>query len=144
MNGDLKQKLMQAAACLLCAIMVWNYGSDLEGTEFSGGRLTGPLLDLYDIGSLLFILALLLTFFLRRIAAAITILASLLCLPLYLYFTAPGLFRRVFRGPWSGPLQTNFVWNRWTIMRILTLAIAASVGFRSFLVSGERTSQNPT
>jgi hypothetical protein len=62
MNKDLTQKLAQAAACLLCAIMVWNYGIGLEGTEFSGGRVTGPLLDLYDIGSILFILAVLLTF----------------------------------------------------------------------------------
>lgn len=142
MNRDLTQKLAQAAACLLCAIMVWNYGIGLEGTEFSGGRVTGPLLDLYDIGSILFILAVLITFFLRRIAAAITILATLLCVPLYLYFTAPGLFRRIFRGPWAEPLQTNFVWNRWAIMGIIILSIAASVAFRSFLISGERKSQN--
>ena len=90
MTRDEKTKLAQAAACLVCAVVVWRYGSDLEGTEFSGGWLTGPLLDMKDVGTLLFVLALLLTFVYRRIAAATTLVASLLCLPLYLYFTTPG------------------------------------------------------
>jgi hypothetical protein len=100
------------------------------------------LLTLYDVGGLLFILSLPLALFYRRIAAAITILASLLCLPLYLYFATPGLFRLVFGGEYSVPLQTNFVWNRWTIFGILVLAIAAYAGIRSFLVLGEKRSQN--
>ena len=62
MTRDGKTKLTQAAACLLCAVVVRRYGSDLEGTEFSGGWLTGPLLHMKDVGSLLFVLALLLTF----------------------------------------------------------------------------------
>ena len=69
MKNDGKIKMMQAAACLLCAAIVWRYGSSLEGTAFSGW-VTGPLLDMEDVGSLLFRLALLLTFFYRRIAAA--------------------------------------------------------------------------
>jgi hypothetical protein len=142
MNKEITQKLAQAVTCLLCAIVVWRFGSNLEGTEFSGGRLTGPLLTLYDVGGLLFILSLPLALFYRRIAAAITILASLLCLPLYLYFATPGLFRLVFGGEYSVPLQTNFVWNRWTIFGILVLAIAAYAGIRSFLVLGEKRSQN--
>jgi hypothetical protein len=100
----------------------------------------GPLLTLYDVGALLFILALLLVFFYRRIAAAITISASLLCLPVYFYFTAPGPFRRVFRGEYKVPLHANFVWDRWTIIGILTLALVASVGVSSLLISGERKS----
>ena len=101
MTRDGKTKITQSAVCLLCAVIVWKYGSDLEGTEFSGGWLTGPLLDMEETGSLLFVLALLLTFFYRRIAAATTLIACLLCLPLYLYFTAPGpyplgLQRRIF------------------------------------------------
>lgn len=108
MNEDLKQKLAPAAACLICAIMARNYGVGLAGTEFSGGRVTGPLLDLYDIGLLLFVLALLLTFFLRRVAAATCIAASLLCLPLYLYFVAPGPFPRVLGGTYSVPSEIRF------------------------------------
>ncbi len=127
------------------AAFAWRYESiigPLEGTEFGGGRLTGPLLTLYDVGALLFVLALLLVFFYRRIAAAITILASLLCMPIYFYFTAPGLSRRVFQGPWAEPLQTSFVWNGWPIAGILTHAVVAYVSFSSLLVSGERKHQN--
>ena len=87
--------------------------SGREGTEFIGGWLTGPLLNLYDVGTFLFVPALLLAFFFRRIAAAFALTASLLCLPLYLYFVAPGPFRSVFRGEYSVPLQASFVWNSW-------------------------------
>ena len=71
MNRDCKLQLLQGAACLLCAIVVWRYASSLLGTEFSGGWITGPLLEMKEVGSLLFVLALLLTFFYRRVAAAV-------------------------------------------------------------------------
>jgi hypothetical protein len=131
-----KAKLEQAAACLLCAAIAWRYGSSLVGTEFSRGWLTGPLLDMKDVGSLLFLLALLLTFFYRRIAAGTTLTACLLCLPLYLYFAAPGLFRRVFsRGEWSGPLRTGSVWDNWTVTGIVVLAITAYLAVRALLTA---------
>jgi hypothetical protein len=130
--GKLKMKLRTnklclAANCLLCAIVVWRYGADLEGTEFIGGWLTGPLLNLYDVGTFLFVPALLLAFFFRRIAAAFALTASLLCLPLYLYFVATGPFRSVFRGEYSVPLQASFVWNSWAALGILTLVVATCV-----------------
>src|SRR5437899_1952881 len=137
MTRDGKTKLTQAAACLVCAVVVWRYGSDLEGTEFSGGWLTGPLLDMKDVGTLLFVLALLLTFVYRRIAAATTLVASLLCLPLYLYFTTPGPFRWAFRGEYSVPLQANFVWNKWNIAGIVALTIAACLGIRGLLFAAD-------
>jgi hypothetical protein len=95
-----------------------------------------------DAGSILFVLALLLTFFYRRIAAATTCIACLLCLPLYLYFTAPRPFRRVFRGEYSVPLQASFVWNKWAITGIAALAITAYVGVRSLLFPGDSQSRN--
>jgi hypothetical protein len=95
-----------------------------------------------ETGSLLFVLALLLTFFYRRIAAATTLVACLLCLPLYLYFTAPGPFRWVFRGEYSVPLQVSFVSNKWAITGIVALAIAAYVGVRSLLFAGDSQSRN--
>jgi hypothetical protein len=95
-----------------------------------------------ETGSLLFVLALLLTFFYRRIAAATTLIACLLCLPLYLYFTAPGPFRWVFRGEYSVPLQASFVSNKWAITGIVALAIAAYVGVRSLLFAGDSQSRN--
>jgi hypothetical protein len=85
-----RQKVWQAAGCLLVQSSRFRFVSDLEGTEFSGGSITGPLLRMQDVGSNLFFIVLPLTFFLRRIAAAVILLASLLCLPPYLLSTAPG------------------------------------------------------
>jgi hypothetical protein len=132
MKRDRKLQLLQGVVCLLGAAVTWRYRSFLEGTEFSGGWVTGALLDMKEVGSLLFVLALLLTFFYRRMAAAVTLISSLLCLPLYLYFTAPGPFRRLFgKAEWSVPLRANFVWDHWTIVGIVTLAIAAYISLRS-------------
>jgi hypothetical protein len=122
-----RQRLWQAASCLLCIVVAQRNSFGLAGTEFSGGLLTGPLLDSHDIGSLLFVQALLLTFVYPRVAAALAVGASLLCLPLYLYFTAPGPFRRVFGGEYSVPLQASFVWDRWAILGMLTLVVATYI-----------------
>ena len=81
---------------------------------------------------LMCMLAMILTFMYRRIAAAIGIAACLLCLPLYLYFTAPGPFRSVFRGTYSVPLQSSFVWDYGMLGGMLTLAVAVFVSVRSF------------
>jgi hypothetical protein len=126
-----KRKVWQAASCLLCAAVAWRFTSHLEGTEFSGGRITGPLLDMQNAGALLFFLALILTFLFRRIAAAIILLAGLLCLPLYLCFTAPGPFRSIFRGEWKTPLSANFVWDWWSIAGIVTVGFAACASLSS-------------
>ena len=127
------QKLKQAALCLLCGVVVWRYGSSLEGTEFSGGRLTGPLLAMMDAGALLLVAALLMVFFYRRIAAAVSVIAVLLCLPLYLYFAAPGTFRWFFRGDYSVPLRANPAWDTWTVVGILLLVGTASFSVRALL-----------
>jgi hypothetical protein len=61
--------LIQSGIRVLSAILVFNYGARLEGTEFSGGRVTGPLLEMSEFGALLLIVAAALTFFYVRIAA---------------------------------------------------------------------------
>ena len=119
-----KQKLLQAASCLVCLVVAQRNSFELGGTEFSGGRLTGPILDSLEIGSLLFVLAMILTFVRPRIAAALVIIASLLCLPLYLFLTAPGVSRRILGGEYSVPLQANFAWGRSAIAGVLTIAVA--------------------
>jgi hypothetical protein len=91
-----------------------------------------------EAGSLLFVIALALTFVYRRIAAAITLLACLLCAPLYFYFTFPGLFRSLFSGlEWSLPQRTGFVWNNWTIIGIAVLLITARVSLRNLRLGGD-------
>src|SRR5262249_31839456 len=125
----LKKKLGQATCCMLCAVVAVKFVSDLDGTEFSGGIVTGPLLGLQNIGALLFLSAFLLTFFIRRVAALIALLACLLCFPLYLLFTAPGPFRWVVswmtRVEWKAPLLSSFVWNWWSIASMVMCALTA-------------------
>jgi len=89
---------------------------------------------MFDAGTLLFLGALVLTLFYLRIAAAIALAACLSCLPLYLYFAAPGPFRGVFRGEYSVPAPSNFVWNGWTMAGILSIFAAAYVCSRSFSI----------
>ena len=137
------QQLLQAATCLLCAAVAWKspVTAGLEGTEFSGGRITGPMLVMHGMGALLFPLALLLTFVYPRIAAGIALTASVLSLPLYLYFAAPGPFRWVVRGNWKVPLRENFYWDNWTIGGIFTLVLATYICVRTFrTIKGRRVS----
>ena len=134
------QRLLQAASCALCASVAWKYSLGLAETEFGGGTLTGPLLALHSSGVFLFILALLLTFAYPKVAAMGTLLASLLCWPLYLYFTAPGPFRHVFPGEYSVPAQASFVWDGWAIVGMLGLVVTTYVCLRTLLVKRLRSS----
>jgi hypothetical protein len=97
-----RQKLLQTASCLVCVVVAQRNSFELGGTEFSRGHLTGPILVSLEIGSLLFVVALVLTFVRPRIAAALSIAASLLCLPFYLYFTAPSSVWRGVLGSAAG------------------------------------------
>ena len=128
---------MQVVTVVLCIAMAWKYENmvaSLGGSEFSFGRLTGTLVDLYDLGGAMFVVALLVIFFYSRIAAAITATASLLCFPIYLYFTVPGSFRLVFpQAEFSVPLRANFVWDTWSVLGILSLAVAMYVAVRSLV-----------
>ena len=134
-------KAYLAASCLLCTAVSWRIGYDLDGTEFSGGSVTGPLLEMQDMGNLLFLLVLPLIFVFQRIAAAIMLLACLLCLPLYLFFTAPGPLRWIFRGEWTVQRVTSSVWNWWSIAGIGTLILASFVCLRTFSASPGRRKQ---
>lgn len=127
-----KKELLQAASFVLCLAVSWAQADRVDGSEFIGGLVTGPIFRLFESGLLVFVLAMILTFMYRRVAAVMGIAACLLCLPLYLYFTAPGPFRFVFRGTYSVPLQSNFVWDKGMIAGLLTLAVAVLVSVRSF------------
>jgi hypothetical protein len=134
---DLKlSKLSQAMICFLCAILTWRFEFPLEGSEFRGGTVTGPILNMSNVGVLLFMVALPMAFVSpRRIAGVVMLLASLLCLPIYLYFTFPGIFRSIFQGQYSIPLQADVVLEEWSVIGFAALVIAASFGFRCLLWS---------
>ena len=126
-----KQNVWQAAACLACVGVLWIRLDDFGASEFSGGRLTGKLFTMAELGSLLFLAALVLTFFSPRVAAAIALAATLLCLPFYLYILMPGPYQQIFKGEYSVPLQRPFVWNNWAVVGVLSLVIAACLSLYS-------------
>jgi hypothetical protein len=133
MKRELSVKLWQSATVLLCIIVIWRYGAKLQGTEFSAGSVTGTLLSMKEVGALLLVLTLPLTYRYRRFAAALAIGASLLCLPLFVYLTAPVLSRWLFVGEYSAARPRNFVWNNWGIAGITSLALVTFVGIRSVI-----------
>lgn len=91
-----KQQLWLALSCVVCASIALRLMDGGEGAEFTGGRATGPLLTMSDAGTLLFMLNFVVALALARVGAIIGIAASLLCLPLSLFFIAPIAFARIF------------------------------------------------
>jgi hypothetical protein len=120
-----RNTVWQAAAYLACTGVLWIRLDAFGASEFSGGRITGKLSTIADLGFLLFLVALLLTIFFRRVAAAIALAATMLCLPFYIYILAPGPCRQIFKSEYSIPLQRPFVWNDWAVVGVLSLVIAA-------------------
>jgi hypothetical protein len=127
----------QAGSFLLCVFLALRITSGLDGTEFSGGWLTGPLLSMADIGTVLFILALVLTFLFPRVAASVGLASSLLCLPLYFFFIAPVPFAQVFaRGhEFKVHPAPGFHWHTWPVTALLAVTIAVYVCIRRLAAS---------
>jgi hypothetical protein len=90
-----------------------------------------------DIGTVLFVLALIVTFVYPRIAGAIGLASSLLCLPLYLYSIAPVTFNQIFGFGHQFKVQPSggFHWDRWPIAGVLTMAATIYVCLRGFAVT---------
>jgi hypothetical protein len=127
------EKVLNAFGCLACTVVLWIHLDQLGASEFIGGSLTGPLYGMADLGFLFFLLALVLTFFFRRIAAAIALTAALICLPLYLYALVPGAYHWMFKGEYSVPFGRPFRWDSWAIVGIFSLVIVATLSIRSYL-----------
>ena len=143
MKKNVRRNLTQAAAYLICAIPAWRYSIVLEGTEYSGGTVTGPLLSFEGAAAELFVLGLVLAFLYRRIAAVVMVVACVLCLPIYLCDVAPGPFRWVvrnvgFQGEWKTFLRADFAWDAWAVAGIVSVAIALYVCLAALLVRNER------
>ncbi len=134
------QQLSLALVCLVGVFVALRNSNGLDGTEFSGGWLTGPLLSMSDVGIVLFLLALLVTFVSPRVAAAIGLAASLLCFPLYLYFMAPVPFNRIFGFGHEFKIQPSagLHWDRWAIAGVLTLAATVYVCLSNFAAHNRR------
>jgi hypothetical protein len=128
----LNQKTWQAIGYVACTIVIWIRLGDFGASEFRGGRLTGPLFSMAVLGSLFFLVAVVLTFFLRRVAATGGLAAVLLCLPFYLYILMPGQYRWIFKGEYSVPLRGPFHWDNWAVVGIFSLLLAAILSLHSY------------
>lgn len=133
----------------MCVILALRNTKRLEGTEFSGGWLTGPLLSMTEIGTVLFALALIVAFLFPRIAAGIALVSSVLCLPLYLYFIAPVHFGQIFGSghQFKVPPGTNFHVDVWVLAGLLILAVTGYLCLHDFrrnqsLTSGAQPPQS--
>jgi len=134
---DIKQ-VYQAGSFLLCVFLSLQIEPGLdEGVEFAGGWLTGPLLSMEDLGISLFIVAIVLTFVFPRVAAAIGLASSLLCLPLYLFDVAPVPFAQVFARGHEFKVQPapGFHWDIWLVTGLLALALTVYMCVRRIAVT---------
>ena len=121
------RKLILLALFVIAAAFNFKTGAGFDGTEFAGGRITGPILTMSDFGFLFFLVAAIGVWFLPRVASIFGLLAALLSAPLVAYIVAPGPFRRVFPGEYSVPLQSSFHWNGWGIACGATFVAAYAV-----------------
>ena len=131
-----KQRIWQAAAYALCAAIALARLDIVGASEFRGGQVTGPLFAMAAAGCFLFILAVVLTFLVPRIASVIAFTAALLSLPMYLFLIEAVPFRRVFKGEYTVP-AVGFVWDNWALAEITCLLLACVVSFRSLFATNK-------
>jgi hypothetical protein len=96
MTAGMKSKLFSAIAVLVCILALLQYGTRLENSEFSGGRITGVLLNLYDAGLYFFMATLVVISIWPRVAALAGLAATLLCLPVFCTTLFRGCFDEYF------------------------------------------------
>ena len=139
------QQVYQAGSFLICVFLALQITSGLEGTEFSGGWLTGPLLSMENTGTALFTVSVVLTFVFPRVAAAIGLASSVLCLPLYLFFIAPVPFAQVFaRGhEFKDQPASGFHWHMWPVTGLLALALTINFCIRRVAATSRNQISHP-
>ena len=116
---------------MLCVVIGVLVSLSVEGTEFSGGSVTGRLLSLQGYSLWVFLLATLATFLFPRAAPGIGLCAVATSLPLYLFLVTPGAFRALFRGEWKVPTDAFFTWNASAVAAIVACGAAAYVQLRA-------------
>ena len=127
-----KEKALQALGYFACLVVLWIRLDDYGASEFGGGWLTGPLFRMADGGGLLFLVAMPLTFFARRLAAVSALVAAFLCLPFYLYIVMPGPYRWIFKIQPHFMNDQAFYWNSWAFAGLISLMFAATLSLRAF------------
>ncbi|HEY6945914.1 MAG TPA: hypothetical protein VI431_12295, partial [Candidatus Acidoferrum sp.] len=70
-----RQEIWLAISCAFCVVVAWPHLDAAGASEFTGGTLTGPLFEMAEYGIILFLLAVLLTPFYRRITTVMALSA---------------------------------------------------------------------
>ena len=109
----------------MCAVVCWKSFLVFEGTEFGSGALA----DNQVLATILYLLALILTFKYPRVAAISALTACFFSLPLYLYLVFPRPFRQVWPGRWSVSYlpREKFVPDAWWITGLFVTIFVAVV-----------------
>jgi len=131
------RKLTHASVLLLATWLMLRIHNVVDGSEFVGGTVTGPIFKMCGIAIFGFIVGIVLAYPFPRIASVISMLACLLSLPFLLYFIAPGPFRAVFKGEYSVPLESNFVWNRWSMEPAVAVLILVTISVWNLLSASQ-------
>jgi hypothetical protein len=139
-----RQKFFLAAGSVLCAAVAWRFEAYIDGSELSGGWITGPIRQMLDIGLELFLLTAFLPLLFRRIASTIALLACLFCMPMYLLFLVPGPLRWFFKGQWKAPQFSNFVWDWWSVFGIAAVIMTVLASLDSLRAPTEKPCDQKT
>jgi hypothetical protein len=123
---------MKAAIASLClvicgAIALINY-LDLSDTEMGGGSLTGPLLNIELCGALLFFVCGLTALKFMTVARYLSMLATFLCLPLYIFLIAPYSILWISSGA-SSVAYPLFIFNTEAIAGLAMIILACVLQF---------------
>jgi hypothetical protein len=119
-----------AVTCALGTVITWRFSDALAPSEFAGGSVTGKLVNLQEISSYMFPAALIASWWFRRVAALLALIACALAIPLYAYFISPGLFRVLLPGPYSIQLGRGVFWDPWAFAGLLTVALTVYFCFQ--------------
>lgn len=99
-----------------------------NGGEYAGGLVSGPALRMLFGAIVLFAVAIALHFVVMRIAAVISLAASVLSLPIYLFNTLPISFlNAVLPYPSKLTPSTDFRLSVWAIAGILSIGVTLVV-----------------
>ncbi len=122
--------VLKAVSALLAGILGLMLAMNLIDTEAGGGRLTGPLIQICPGGSLLLLLCAALAFTRRAIVAVLTLVASLACLPLFLYRVAPSLLSWVSQAPASAAPGELLTFDPMAVGGLIAIGFLALVHVR--------------
>ena len=139
MRALTKQRLWQAGICLICLVFVSRELEIAGPTEFRGGYITGPLFRLADWGWASFVVGLLVAIKYQRIASVLFLAAALFCFPMFSYDVFRGYIDKIFHSQSSLPLESNFHWEMWSALTILSLTIALYLSLRNLLARSNQS-----